>query len=128
MKTGSHLQHGGDAAPDIYFTLGGSGDPADDLQERGFPGTVCPDNPDAFPAMNVKIHAVQRPEELAGAAGVCADALIRIVPAAPAGPPGLQILLKRLVIDETESILLFDSPQTEREILFIHSPILKPCP
>ena len=58
------FQQRGDPPRDADPAFGGGGDPAQDLQERGFPGAVAADQADPVALAHLEIDMAQRPELL----------------------------------------------------------------
>ena len=69
MKSCADLQETRDASVQFALTFCRRGDLAQYLEQRGFPGSVPPDNPEDFPLIDGKIHIPECPESLAGGTG-----------------------------------------------------------
>ena len=59
IKSGSQLQQGRDTSVYLHFSLGRSQNTGDDLQDRGFTGTIGSDNTHAFPFLNIEVYITQ---------------------------------------------------------------------
>ena len=62
MKSGAHFEQGGQAPIDGYTSGGGVHDPAEDLQQGGFPGTVPADDTHPVPLSDLEREVLQGPE------------------------------------------------------------------
>ena len=94
VKAGAHLQQRTDAPLDLHLPLGGCGDAREDLEQRALARAVAPDDAHDLAALHLEVDVAQRPDRVAVAVAVVrlADLEQRVGPAAPGGPPALQVV------------------------------------
>ena len=64
MKPGSHFEEGCDASFQPDRAARRRGDGTEDLQQRGFAGSIAPEDADHLPLLDVEIHIPKRPKHV----------------------------------------------------------------
>ena len=106
MKACSDLEHRGDPAVIADRSAGRRGDAGKQLEKRGLPGAVVPDNAEGFALPDFKGNVIQRKEAVVPAARGSSNFSVRIFLSAQACPDGLKIALQRPAADRPQTIFL----------------------
>ena len=107
VEAGADLQHRGHAAANSDLALGGGRDAGQQLEQGRFARAVAADDAQCLPLIDRQIHAVQRHKGLPKQPLIRADDGVRVLLAAHARPPALQVVRQRAAADLAEFVLLF---------------------
>ena len=109
VEAGADLKQTGHAAPDANLALGGRGDAADQLQQRGFARAVAPQYRQSVAPLHSEAHVLQGPELLVVGQVLLADLDVGVFLAAHTGEPAGQVAVQRAAADHAQAVLLGDA-------------------
>src|SRR5690606_22306712 len=108
MKARAHLKETGHPSSNTCMPGRRRGNAAQDLQERGFPGTVPSNDTQAFTAGHLEGDALQGTEALPVLAVPFENLGVRVFPPTNTGPPRLQVTLQCAVANDPQTVLLVE--------------------
>ena len=120
MEAGADLQHRGHTAVQVDITGAGGRDVGQQLEQCGFARAVGADDTHGLALFDGEADAVQRHKCSTDQSLVGADQAVRVLFAALAGPPALQVTAQRAAADLAQAVLLFDVLHTDHQFIFTH--------
>ena len=108
VEAGADLQHGRHAPTQPDLSAAGSCNAGNELQKRGFPCAIVPDNPDRFTGLNSKAHPIERQKALIFLVLTCADLAVWILFAPQLGYFRLKLRGQSGAANGAETVFLGD--------------------